>query len=550
MAEPVTASVADDTSSDDNSPDGSTTDGAATGLFVDLPVRPGVARFLVMFAVFLCASCGMVYELGLVALGSYLLGNSIVQASIVLSVMVFAMGVGSFLTKRFTPVAALAFALIEVALGVIGGLSILVLYLAFAYLDLYTAAMVVLAFVIGTLIGAEIPLLMELIQRIRAQRASAAVADLFAADYVGGLIGGLAFPFLLLPLLGLPRGVLAVGIVNALTGVGIVLWIFRRQLKRRTRTWLALLLALVLTVLTLAWIHTESIEVTSRQRIYRDPVVTAERSQYQDIVVTVDDDSGDTRLFLNGDLQFASSDEYRYHETLVHPAMVGSRAEVLVLGGGDGMAVREILKYPDVEHVTVVDLDPAVVELARSNAHFTEFNRHAFDDPRVKYISADAFTWLRQQNAARFDVVIADLPDPDDVATSKLYSIEFYGLINRAMRDDARLVVQAGSPFFASEAYWGIGEGVARADLATTPYHVDVPSFGDWGYFLAAKGEAPPVTLSADAPGDLRFATADVLRAAQVFPPDRDRDSVAQVMPSSLLHPRVLDQESNAWVGY
>ncbi|GAA4284599.1 polyamine aminopropyltransferase [Brevibacterium daeguense] len=517
---------------------------------LNLPVRPGPARFFVMFAVFVCASCGMVYELALVALGSYLLGDTIVQASIVLSVMVFAMGVGSLLAKRLTSHAALSFAVIEAALGVIGGLSILLLYLAFAYINMYTTAMVLLAFVIGALIGAEIPLLMELIQRIRAQRASTAVADLFAADYVGGLIGGLAFPFLLLPLLGLPRGVLAVGMINATTGIVIVLWLFRRRLNRRLRAGLAAGLAVILALLTFAWIYTDAIEITSRQRIYRDPIVTAERSQYQDIVVTRHPRTQDTRLFLNGDLQFASNDEYRYHETLVHPALNGSRDRVLVLGGGDGMAIREVLRYPDVEQVTLVDLDPAVVELARTDEHFTEFNDSAFDDPRVEYVPADAFTWLREENSEAYDVVIADLPDPDDVGTSKLYSIEFYGLVDRAMKPDARLVVQAGSPYFAPEAYWGIGESVARAGFRTTPYHVDVPSFGDWGYFLAAKGEAPAVELPAAAPADLRFATPEVLAAALVFPPDRDRDSVGEVEPSSLLHPRVIDQQRGAWVGY
>ncbi|MCX0277791.1 hypothetical protein NLM24_45970 [Nocardia zapadnayensis] len=223
---------------------------------------------------------------------------------------------------------------------------------------------------------------------------------------------------------------------------------------------------------------------------------------------------------------------------------------MLVLGGGDGMALREILRYPDVEEVTLVDLDPAVVELARTDEAFTEFNGESFADRRVDYVPADAFTWLREENDRAYDVVIADLPDPDDVSTSKLYTIEFYSLVERAMNPGARLVVQAGSPFFAPEAYWGIGESIAQAGFATTPYHVDVPSFGDWGYFLAATGEAPEVEVPVDAPSDLRFLTPEVARAALVFPPDRDRASVGTVEPSSLLHPRVIDQQRGAWVGY
>ncbi len=517
-------------------------------------MAPGPARFFVLLAVFICASCGMVYELALVALGSYLLGDTIVQASIVLAVMVFAMGIGSLATKRLTEFAAFAFALIEAALGIIGGLSVILLYLAFAFADVYTVAMVVLAFVIGALIGAEIPLLMELVQRIRAQKASSAVADLFAADYVGGLVGGLAFPFVLLPLFGLPRGALGVGITNAVVGILIVLWLFRAELRRRTQVLLAVLLVLIVGLLTAVWIYTDDIEMTTRQRLYRDPIVLSQRTDYQEIVLTRHPKTADTRLYLNGDLQFASTDEYRYHESLVHPLMDGDRANVLVLGGGDGLAVREVLKYPDVESVTLVDLDPRVLELARTSEHFTAFNENSLADPRVTAIAADAFTWLREtEHAIAYDAVIADLPDPDDVATSKLYSIEFYGLIRQVMSPEARLVVQAGSPYFAPEAYWGIGEAVAEAGLATSPYHVDVPSFGDWGYFLAADPDTvgePTVSLPADAPADLRYATAEVLAASTTFPPDRDRESVGDPQASTLLHPRVLEQERGAWVGY
>lgn len=533
---------------------------------ISLPLRPGPARFFVLLAVFICASCGMVYELALVALGSYLLGDTIVQASIVLAVMVFAMGIGSLATKRLTEFAAVAFALIEAALGVIGGLSVILLYLAFAFADVYTIAMVAMAFAIGALIGAEIPLLMELVQRIRAQKASSAVADLFAADYVGGLVGGLAFPFLLLPLFGLTRGALAVGITNTVVGVLIVLWLFRAELRPRAQALLAALLVIIVGGLTVVWIFTDDIEVTARQRLYRDPIVVSERTDYQEIVLTESLKTGDTRLYLNGDLQFASADEYRYHESLVHPLMNGPRRNVLVLGGGDGLAVREILKYPDVESVTLVDLDPRILEMAKTSDHFTDFNEDSLDDPRVTTIAADAFTWLRETEHPAYDAVIADLPDPDDVATSKLYSVEFYGLIKQVMAPGARLVVQAGSPYFAPDAYWGIGEAVAEAGLATTPYHVDVPSFGDWGYFLAAApgsprdtgagsavadgGEGPDVTMPRGAPGDLKFVSAEVLAASTAFPPDRDRQSVGKVEASTLLHPYVLDQERGAWVGY
>ncbi|MGI5120876.1 polyamine aminopropyltransferase [Marinactinospora thermotolerans] len=511
-----------------------------------LPVGPRLARFLVLLAVFVCAACGLVYELALVALGSYLLGDTITQASIVLSVMVFAMGIGSLASKRLTARPALWFAVVEGVLSLVGGLSVLMLYAAFAWFSLYQPALVLIAFVIGALIGAEIPLLMTLIQRIRRQDAASAVADLFAADYVGGLVGGLAFPFLLLPVFGLLEGALVVGAVNAVVGVAIVLWLFRGELPLRGRALLGGGLILVLGALATAFLMAGKFEVDARQALYRDPIRYAERSDYQEIVVTQTGDGADTRLFLNGDLQFSSLDEYRYHESLVHPAMDGPRSDVLVLGGGDGLGLREILRYDDVHNVTLVDLDPAVVELARTDPGIRALNENAFADERVEVVAADAFNWLRD-NRERYDVIVVDMPDPDDVGTAKLYSVEFYSLVRQALAEQGRVVVQAGSPFFASDAYWSVGAGMAEAGLNSTPYNVDVPSFGNWGFFLAsASSSAPPLGLPAELP-PTRFLDEAVLRAAQVFPKDRRPTEAAA---STLLEPRIITYHERAWVGY
>ncbi|MEU3233210.1 polyamine aminopropyltransferase [Nocardiopsis alba] len=514
-----------------------------------LPVPPRAARFFVLLAVFICAACGLVYELALVAIGSYLLGDTITQASVVLSVMVFAMGVGSLLSKRYQSRPALSFAVVEGLLSLVGGLSILLLYGSFAWLSAsaYQPTLVLLAFIIGTLIGIEIPLLMTLIQRIRKQEASEAVADLFAADYVGGLIGGLAFPFLLLPLLGLPKGALMVGVLNAVVGVAIVLWLFRSELTRVAYVGLALGLVAIVTVLSLAYYYAERFEVDARQAMYRDPIVYADRSEYQEIVVTQSLDGVDTRMFLNGDLQFSTLDEYRYHESLIHPAMAGAHENVLVLGGGDGLALREILRYEDVEKATLVDLDPAVIELASTDPVIRELNDDSFEDPRVEVINTDAFQWLRD-NTDRYDVVIADLPDGTDVGTSKLYTVEFYSLIAQAMEGDSRLVVQAGSPFFAPDAYWSVERSLEEAGFGSTPYNVDVPTFGNWGFYLSTLGQAPELRLAEDVP-DLRFLDEPLLAASQVFPADRRESDVEE---STLMHPRVIGyhQDRQAWRGY
>ncbi|TDC27232.1 polyamine aminopropyltransferase [Micromonospora sp. 15K316] len=519
----------------------------------DAPERPRrrVARVAVLAAVFVCAACGLVYELALVALGSYLIGDSVGQASIVLGVMVFAMGVGALAAKPLQPRAAAAFAAIELALALLGGLSVLGLYAAFAWLDLYGPALVGTAFLLGLLIGAEIPLLMVLLQRIRKQAAGSAVADLFAADYVGALLGGLAFPFLLLPVFGQLKGAIVVGAVNALAGLALVGTVFRTELGVRSRVALGAGALAVAVCLGYAWVTAHDFEVTARQQLYRDPVVHAERSRYQEIVLTrsvreIGHTGTDLRLYLNGDLQFSSVDEYRYHEALVHPVLNGPRAEVLVLGAGDGLAVRELLRYPDVRHVTVVDLDPAVVALARAEPQLRRLNAAAFDDPRVQVVNADAFGWLRG-NPGRFDAVVADLPDPDETATAKLYTVEFYALIRAVLAEHGRLVVQAGSPYFAPRSYWSIEASVREAGFATVPYHVDVPSFGDWGFVLAAPAAvAPALALPPDAPA-LRFLSPATLAAAATFPADRGR---LVVPASTLLRPRVLEYARTEWRGY
>lgn len=518
-----------------------------------LPVGPGPARFLVLAGVFVCAACGMVYELALVALGSYLLGSTVVQASVVLSVMVFAMGVGALASKPLNRWPALSFAAVEALLSLLGGLSVLLLYACFAWLRISQAATVGMAFALGALIGAEIPLLMSLLQQIRRQSAPDAVADMFAADYVGALLGGLAFPFLLLPALGLLRGTLAVGAVNALVGVAVTVWLFRGALSRRARAGLAAVLLGILLVLAAASWLSGRFELSARQQLYAQPIVLQQRSAYQDIVMTSAISYDDERLFLNGNLQFSSADEHRYHEALVHPAMAGPRARVLVLGGGDGLAAREILRYDDVEAVTLVDLDPAMTGLARTEPRLTRLNEHSLDDPRVEVVNADAFGWLREDAPPdAYDVVVADLPDPDAEATAKLYSQEMYGLVERALAPGGRLVVQAGSPYFAPDAYWCIGATVEAAGFAATPYNVDVPSFGNWGFFLAAAradvpGDAgPPLRLASGAPAT-RFLSEDVLAAAAVFPPDRGPREVAV---STLLEPVVMDYQQRGWKGY
>jgi spermidine synthase len=459
--------------------------------------------------------------------------------SVVLAAFVSSMGLGSLAAKPLLRRPAEAFVSVEAAVALIGGLSAMGLYASFAYLDVYEPVMLMAAAAIGLLVGCEIPLLLTLLQRARPQAAGASVADLLAADYLGAVVAGVSFPFLLLPWLGQIDAALAIGALNAVAGLVVCL------LARVRRVWLLAPVG-VLVVLAIAASAAGRFEVTARQALFDDRIVFETRTPYQEIVMT-QGEQDDLRLFLNGDLQFSSRDEYRYHEALVHPAMAGPHARVLVLGGGDGLAMREILRYPDVQRVLDVELDPRMTRLARDDGRLRKLNRDSLRDPRVDVVNEDAFRWLRG-SAERFDVIVADFPDPDDAATAKVYSQELYdGLRRRALAPGGRLVVQAGSPYFARESFWGIEATMRAAGWATTPYHVDVPSFGDWGFVLATPGQAPVLRITPPPGGRLRFLDRPTLAASASFPPDRTRIALA---PSTLNRPRILDYQRNGYHGY
>ena len=504
---------------------------ADTGARLDVPLRP-----LLLAAVAVCAACGLVYELVLLTLSTSLAGGGIAQTSLIVAGFVAALGAGALLVKPFLGRAAGTFVAVEILLGLTGGLSAVALYVTFSFFGTSTAVLVVATAAIGVLVGAELPLLMTLLTAGRGERAGGAgrlLADLNAADYAGALLGGLAWPFLLLPVLGQVRGAAVTGLVNLAAAAVVAVLCLRPQLGRRAGWLAAVALAAAAAVLGTLLVRSADIEVTARQRLYADPVVHAQRSAYQEIVLTRR--GADTRLYLDGDLQFSSADEHRYTEALVHPVLADDPRRVLVLGGGDGLAARELLRHPSVERIVQVELDPAVLDLARTA--LAGLNRGALDDPRVEVVVADAFRWLRTGEETGFDAVVVDLPDPDTLALGRLYSSEFYGLVARVLAPGGLVVVQAGSPYSTPLAYWRTVSTIRSAGLAVTPYHVLVPSFGDWGFALGRAGDAPPpLALSGEAP-PLRFLDADVLSAAAVFPRDR---RPLDLEPSTLDRPQVV----------
>ena len=468
-----------------------------------------------LFSVFVVASCGLAYELVAGALASYLLGDSITQFSTVIGTYLFAMGVGSWLSRYITRDLVARFVQIELMVGVLGGFSAAALFFIFVWFAApFKLMLYLIVFGIGVLVGLEIPLIMRILKRDLAFKD--VVSQVLTFDYLGALAVSILFPVLLVPHLGLVRSGLLFGLLNVLVALW-ALWLFRDQL--RTAVWLRGQGIAAFTMLAVAFAAAGKVTDLAEAHLYADEIVHAETSPYQRIVITRWKD--DLRLHLNNNLQFSSRDEYRYHEALVHPALAtlpGAR-RVLVLGGGDGLAVREILKYPQVESVTLVDLDPAMTKLFSTASSLRALNGDALNAPRVKVINADALQWL-EENDERFDFVVIDFPDPSNFAIGKLYSSAFYRLLEKHLSENALAVVQSTSPLYARQSFWCVVTTIESVGLIATPYHALVPSFGEWGYVLVGRRTyLPPATY----PVETRFLTPAVTPALFEFPKDMAR---------------------------
>ena len=483
---------------------------------------PPLNAAAVLAAVFLIATCGLIYELIAGTLASYVLGDSVTQFSTVIGVYLSAMGLGAWLSKFIGSGVVVRFVEIESAVALIGGSSAAFLFLAYSHVSFFHPLLYGVVLLIGTLVGLEIPLLMRILKDT--YELKDLVARVLTVDYLGALVASLAFPMFLVPKLGLVRGALLVGILNALVAVWST-YLFARIVDRPVRLLVLRIEAFfVLALLLVGMVFADELTALSEDEMYPDPIVFAETSPYQRIVFTR---SGDQfQVSLSAHLQFASGDEHRYHEALVHPAASSARTlgspleRVLILGGGDGLAVREVLKYPSVREVRLVDLDPVMTRLAKEFPLLVELNQKALHDPRVKITNADAMTWISALGPAegRFDLVIVDFPDPNSFSPGKLYTTRFYRLVQTLLAEQGVLVVQATSPLIARRSFWCVTRTISATGLHVLPYHANVPSFGEWGFVLAARPALSPPTELPDI--QLRFLTEPTMASLFDFPRD------------------------------
>lgn len=439
---------------------------------------------LVLLSVFVVATCGLIYELLAGTLASYLLGDSILQFSTVIGTYMFALGIGSWISKYVHRNLSEKFVQLQISVGMLGGLSATILFLTFGYAkpSSFRIALYLIVLLIGILQGLEIPLLLCILRdKLEFKEL---VSQVLALDYIGALLASVLFPLVLVPQLGLIRTACMFGIINVLVALA---FLYLLDVRKRQRWYFQLLAWSALGILAFCFVAANKITTMSEEYLYSNTVIMTRQSPYQRLVLTRH--GQDIRLYLNNNLQFSSKDEYRYHEALVHPALdsAANPADVLVLGGGDGLAAREILTNPKVKHLTLVDLDPAMTELFSTNSVLCQLNGGSLRDPRVKVVNDDAFVWLNSNNR-KYDVIIVDFPDPSNFSVGKLYTTTFYHRLRSHLNADGACTIQCTSPLFARTSFWCINHTIANAGFTIYPYHVNVPSFGEWGFCLAVNG--------------------------------------------------------------
>ena len=488
-------------------------------------------RFILLLSVFVISTCGLVYELISGTLASYLLGDSVTQFSTIIGVYLSSMGIGSYLSGFINKNLVRVFVQVELLVGLVGGTSAAILFLSFEHVESFRLLLYLLISVTGILVGLEIPLLIDF---------KDLVSRIFTVDYIGGLIGSILFPLVLVPHLGLVRSGFFFGILN----VVVALWTL--MLFGREVVWARLLRNsgfILLGLLIFGFIFSDRIMSFAEASTYPDKIVYAQSSSYQRIIMTKK--AKDLRLFLNNNLQFSSRDEYRYHEALVHFGMqaIPFHKNILVLGGGDGMAVREALKYPDVEAVTLVDLDPAMTRIFMTHPDLVKLNERSLLNPKVHVVNADAFTWARE-NHQTYDFVIVDFPDPSNYSLGKLFSTAFYRELMKKIAPDGAAVIQSTSPYVARKSYWCIEATLRSVGFETLPYHAYIPAFGEWGFVLASHH-----SLSVPAkfiPG-LKFMSPEIAQSMVYFPHDMDRVPTAINRLNNQVLVQYFDEE---WAEY
>ncbi len=444
------------------------------------PLLASQSRIL-KICIFATGCAGIVAEFVLSTLASYLLGNPILQWTVLMSLMLFAMGLGCRISKYILHNLLDKFIILEFALSILCGISVALCYWASTFSHSTGLLIYSFSILIGLLIGAEIPLVTRMNESYEELRVN--ISSVMEKDYYGALVGGVLFAFFALPFLGLTYTPIALGIINFLVA-SILFWKFKHLLHYRKT--LKISFWSITSFFLIFIFMIKPIMLFSEQKKYKDRIIFEKQTAYQKIVMTQWKDK--YWLFINGNEQFSTFDEEKYHEPLIHPAMslARQRKNILILGGGEGLAVREILKYKDVEQITVVDIDPIMTELAKNNPVITKINQNSMVDLKVNIINQDAFKFIENREAF-YDIIFIDLPDPNSVTLARLYSREFYTLCQRRLNKYGIIVTQASSTVYSANAFVCILKTMESAGMSVLPYHNQIPTLGEWGWCMGMR---------------------------------------------------------------
>jgi spermidine synthase len=426
---------------------------------------------------------GIVAEYVLSTLATYFLGNSVLQWTMIVSMMLFSMGVGARITKMMDGNLLEKFIWIEIALSILASFVSLITYTTATY-TLYTGVVIYgLCVIIGLLIGMEIPLVIRINDSFETLKIN--VSSMMENDYYGSLLGGVFFAFVGLPFLGLTYTPFVLGFINYAVAI-VLLSVLWKDLEYKVKVRLSAANTAVILLLFFGLTGANKVIAQGEEMRYKDRVIFSKQTKYQKLVIT--QSNSDYWLFINGNQQLSTVDEIMYHEPLVHPVLklYPNPKDVLILGGGDGCAAREVLKYNTVERITLVDLDPEMTKLALEHPVLSEINQHALDHEKVTTINQDGYSYLEKENKF-YDIIIIDLPDPKSIELGRLYSFEFYKLCNKVLRPNGLIVTQAGSPYFAARSFKCIEKTISEAGFSTVPIHNQVITLGEWGWILGSK---------------------------------------------------------------
>jgi spermidine synthase len=502
---------------------------------------------VLLFSTLIIAFCGLLYELLIGSASSYLLGNSVRQFSFTIGAFMTSFGIGSYLSRFIKKDLIRIFFIIETAIGFLGSICILTLFYFYSVSDLFIAAMFFFIIAIGVLVGLEIPVIGRIINEIK-DDIRLTLANLMSFDYLGAMAGSVLLPLVLLPQFGLLKSSILVGTGNLLVSFLFALR-FRKFLSFK---WIMVPVILML-LDGILFSRAGSLEDYIEQRFYDDKIIYRGQSPYQKIILTQEGD--DLRLFLDGNIQFSSKDEYRYHESLIHipiaSAGLNHSFRALILGGGDGLAARELLKYPEIEEILICDLDPVITQISHENVFIRLLNKDSLKDPKVRVINRDAYQYLEEnlkQRVHYWDLIVVDLPDPNNESLAKLYTVKFYKLIQKSLNKQGIAITQATSPYHAREVFWCIYNTIRAAGFrGLLPFQADVPSFGVWGFVMfSMENIAIPENFLLEE-DQLRFITKKNLSSLFSLPKD---SSYIKTKINRIFHPVILEYYDQSWKNY